>query len=143
MSINTGKVVVGGLAAGVVMSAIDFVTNTYLLAAQNKAAVDAISPKLSEALMSTSSTAMFIGIDFVFGLLVVLIYACIRPRFGAGPGTAIKAGLLLWAVAAATWAFTIALGMFSWGYFLVGAVASLVAQLAGAYVGSSLYREPA
>ena len=32
-SINTGKVVAGGLAGGVVANAFDFVTNTYILAA--------------------------------------------------------------------------------------------------------------
>ena len=32
-SINTGKVVMGGLVAGVVANAVDFVTNNYVLAA--------------------------------------------------------------------------------------------------------------
>ena len=32
-SINLGRVVAGGLVAGVVANAIDFVTNTYVLAA--------------------------------------------------------------------------------------------------------------
>ena len=32
-SINTGKVVTGGLVAGVVANAVDFVTNNYVLAA--------------------------------------------------------------------------------------------------------------
>lgn len=124
------------------MNAIDFVVNTYLLAGTNKAAMDAINPKLSEAMMTSSATATFVGIDFVYGIVVVLIYACIRPRFGAGAGTAIKAGLLLWTVAAATWAFTVAMGMFSWSNFLMGAATSLVTMLAGAYVGSMLYTEP-
>jgi len=37
MAINTGRVVAGGLVAGVVANAIDFVTNTYVLGADMQA----------------------------------------------------------------------------------------------------------
>ena len=32
------------------------------------------------------------GLEFVFGLLLAYLYAAIRPRFGAGWGTALRAG---------------------------------------------------
>jgi hypothetical protein len=37
-------------------------------------------------------------ITFALGLLAVRTYAAIRPRFGAGPKTAIRAGLAVWAM---------------------------------------------
>ena len=36
----------------------------------------------------------------VLGLMLAWLYAAIRPRFGPGPSTALKAGLFLWV---ATW----------------------------------------
>ena len=91
MAINTKKVLLGGLAAGVVLNVIDFVTNTYILAAQMKAAADAFKPGLSERMMTGSAVTSYIVMDFVLGVLLVWTYAAIRPRFGPGVRTAIYA----------------------------------------------------
>jgi hypothetical protein len=37
-----------------------------------------------------------VGLTFVLGIVIVLGYACIRPRLGAGVKTAIIAGLFAW-----------------------------------------------
>jgi hypothetical protein len=42
---------------------------------------------------------LLVGITFVLGILAVWTYAAIRPRFGAGPSTAVCAGLAVWAMA--------------------------------------------
>src|SRR5437016_9561106 len=84
MAINTKKVLLGGIAAGVVLNVIDFVTNTYILAAQMKAAADAFKPGLSDRMMTGSAITSYIVMDFVLGVLLVWTYAAIRPRFGPG-----------------------------------------------------------
>ena len=48
MAINTQKVLLGGIAAGVVMNVIDFVSNTYILGARMKAESDAFKPGMSD-----------------------------------------------------------------------------------------------
>lgn len=35
---------------------------------------------------------------FLFGIVLIWIYAAIRPRFGPGPKTAVIAGLTMWAI---------------------------------------------
>ncbi|MEQ1689671.1 MAG: hypothetical protein ABMA00_00180 [Gemmatimonas sp.] len=141
MGINTGKVITGGLAAGVVMNVFDFVTNTYIMAERFKTEMDALNPALMPKMMETSTTITFVALDFVYGLLLVLTYAAIRPRFGAGVGTAIKTALLVWTIAGTTWYFTTAMGMISMGAFAMMSVISLVTFLAAAYVGAMLYKE--
>ena len=87
-SINTGKVVAGGLLAGLVANAFDFVTNTYLLAPDWQAL--ATAHNMDPAAMTSPAVAgTWIAIDFLFGILLVWTYAAIRPRFGAGAKTAI------------------------------------------------------
>ena len=141
MGINTGKVITGGLAAGVVMNVFDFVTNTYIMAERFKTEMDALNPALMPKMMETSTTITFVALDFLYGVLLVLTYAAVRPRFGAGAGTAIKTALLVWAIAGTTWYFTTAMGMVSMGAFAMMSVISLVTFLAAAYVGAMLYKE--
>jgi hypothetical protein len=44
---------------------------------------------------------LFVILDFIYGIVLVYLYAAIRPRFGAGPSTAVQAGILMWLIAAA------------------------------------------
>ena len=143
MAINTGKVVTGGLAAGLVMNVCDYVINTYIMAPAFKADMDAINPALMTN-METAGTTMimkFVVLDFIFGLLLVWTYAAMRPRFGAGVGTAVKAGLLLWLVSGLTWYFTVVMGLFSMAFWTKSFALALVTMLLSAYVGAMLYKE--
>ena len=113
MAMNTGKVVVGGLVAGLVMNVIDYVTNTYVLATQMKAEMDKLNPSLMTNMEGSNTMITWIVLDFVLGILLVWTYAAIRPRFGAGPKTAVYAGLLFWLVGGVLWASLAAAGFWS------------------------------
>src|SRR6266852_8311674 len=113
MAINTQKVLIGGLAAGVVMNVIDFVSNTYILGARMKAESDAFKPGLSDQMMSGSSIAGYIVMDFVLGILLVWTYAAIRPRFGPGMKTAFYAALLFWVLVEISMSGYLHMGMMS------------------------------
>jgi hypothetical protein len=84
-----------------------------------------------------------IGITFVLGILAVWTYAAIRPRFGAGPKTALSAGLAVWAMSYLYAAVYIDAGIVVWPPKLTwlpvawGLVEIPVATLLGAWV----YRE--
>ena len=92
MAINTQKVVVGGLAAGVVIAAIDFVVNGVLLADQNEAAMNALNPGLMANMEGGSFIATMVVLSLAWGILIAFTYAAMRPRFGEGPKTALIAG---------------------------------------------------
>ena len=140
-SINLGRVVAGGLVAGVVANAIDFVTNSYVLASD--IAAWAPTRNLDPAAMNSGPVAAtWIVVDFVFGLLLVSTYAAMRPRFGAGPKTAILAGLALWvAVTGVLFGFT-QMGVFSMALFVKGSIAALINTVAASVAGgAAVYKE--
>lgn len=141
MAINTQKVVVGGLAAGVVLTALDFVANGLLFAEQNEAAMNALNPGLMENMESTSVMVAVVTLDFLLAILVVWTYAAMRPRFGPGPKTAFIAALQLWLLALILYTFMTVAGMYSWGYFMLGAVTSFVLLQVAAQVGGKIYTE--
>jgi hypothetical protein len=140
MAINTGKVVVGGLVAGVVFNVGDFVINTMLLAADNAEFLKrlGIDPATME---SFAGMAPWIVIDFLFGLLVIGTYAAIRPRFGAGVSTAIIAGLIPFLGATLVLAGFTSMGVFPAAMFVKGTIASLVNTTVGAVAGAWVYTE--
>jgi len=141
MAINTGKVVVGGLVAGVVLAVLDFVTNGLIFADQNTAALNALNPGLAANVEGAGAMVAFTVLDLLFGIVVVWTYAAMRPRFGAGAKTAMIAGLQIWLVALLMYLGMTFMGMWAWGYMITGAIVFLVCMLIAAYVGGMLYKE--
>jgi len=141
MAINTQKVVVGGLGAGVVMAVLDFLANGVLFREQNEAAMNALNPGLAANTEGAGAMIIFIVMDLLFGILLVWTYAAMRPRFGPGPKTAMIAGLQIWIVAILMYLGMTAMGMWTWGYFILGSVVFLVILLIASSLGGFLYKE--
>ncbi|HXD16779.1 MAG TPA: hypothetical protein VN654_07170 [Vicinamibacterales bacterium] len=140
MAINTGRVVAGGLVAGVVANAIDFVTNTYVLGADMQAW--AASHNIDPATLTSGLVAgTWVAVDFIYGLLIVFTYAAIRPRFGPGVTTAIIAGFVVFlAPTIVLFGFT-QMGMLTTPMWVKGAIGAIVATLAAAVAGAAVYKE--
>lgn len=92
--INWGRVVLGGLLAGLVLNVFDFLVNGVWLADEWEAAMLA----LGKGKISGAMIGLYVLWDFALGIFIVWLYAAIRPRYGAGPGTAVLAGLAVWFV---------------------------------------------
>ena len=90
--INFGRVLLGGIVAGIILSVGEFVLNEKVLGAQMKAFFTAHLFKEPAGIF----LPVAIGLTVVLGIVIVLGYAAIRPRFGAGPKTAIIAALFAW-----------------------------------------------
>ena len=140
MAINTGKIVAGGLVAGVVANAFDFVTNTYILGADMQAW--AASHNIDPATLTSGAVAgTWVVVDFIYGLLLVFTYAAIRPRFGPGVRTAIIAGLVVFlAPTIVLFGFT-QMGMLTMPMFVKGTIGAIVATLAASVAGAAIYKE--
>jgi hypothetical protein len=90
--INMGRVVLGGLLAGLVLNIGEFLLNDKVLGSQMK---DFMTKHyFSEP--GSHFLIIAVGLTFVMGIVLVFGYACIRPRLGAGVKTAIIAGLFAW-----------------------------------------------
>ena len=139
-SINTGKVIVGGLVAAVVANAIDFVTNMYVLAPDY--AELAKAHNMDPAAFNSPAVAVtWVAVDFVFGFLLVWSYAAMRPRFGAGVTTAVLAALPLFlAPTAVVFGFSM-MGMFTMAMFVKGTIGAVVSTFGAAIAGAAVYTE--
>ena len=139
-SINTGRVVIGGLLAGVVLNALDMFWNGVVL----KDDMMGISQRLGmdpAAAMSFSAAVPWIVVDFIIGLVVVWTYAAIRPRFGAGVRTALLAGVVpLVASSAVVYGFA-AMGLMPMSAYVRGTLAAVVTMSLGSIAGAWAYKE--
>jgi len=136
--INVGRVIVGGLVAGLVANLFDFVITSYLLASDLAETMARLS---LSATAVESSIWVFVAVDFFWGLLLVFTYAAIRPRFGPGPKTAVISGLVLWLAISLLEAQISAMGISTAPFYVKGAVLYLVSAIVSSLAGSSLYRE--
>ncbi len=90
-SINWGKVVVGGIVAAIIINIGEFVLNTIVVGEQWAANMEKLGGSVDD-----QSMPVWIVYSLLQGLFCVWLYAAIRPRYGAGPKTAVCAGLAAW-----------------------------------------------
>jgi len=136
--INVGRVIGGGLVAGLVMNVVDGVTNGVILTARWDAESKRLGLDMSQ---QPQALAGWLTYDFVAGIALMWLYAAIRPRFGPGAKTAVIAGVALWFIthlAFAAWVFN---GLYSFGIVAASTVGGLVAAVAGGLAGCALYKE--
>ncbi|MGH9516961.1 MAG: hypothetical protein ACRD3P_14925 [Terriglobales bacterium] len=93
---NRGRVILGGLLAGVVINISEFITNGVVLKADWGQAMQALG---KAPVPSGSAIAIYNVWGFLAGIAAVWIYAAIRPRYGAGARTAVRAGIVTWGLA--------------------------------------------
>ena len=139
--LNMSRVIVGGLAAGLVMNIVDAITNGFLLGARWKVETDTLNPGLIAK--AASGTWGWVIVDFIAGIIIVWVYAAIRPRFGPGPRTALTAALVIWLTAHVAYASYAFMGYYSWSLICASSLGGLVAAIAGGYIGARLYTEAA
>jgi len=90
--INKGRVLLGGLLAGLVLTIIQMLVHQVILGDQWHEAFMALN------LQPLAGGDIAVGVVkfFLIGIFIVWLYAAIRPRYGAGPKTAVLAGLAVW-----------------------------------------------
>jgi hypothetical protein len=137
---NTGRIVGGGLVAGLVMFVIDFLTNGLWLAKRWERQSEMLNPGLMEKAGSLSMIG-WTAYDFLMGIATVWLYAAIRPRLGPGPRTALVAGFAAWLISHLAFASYWFNALYTWRLVAASSAGGLVAALAGAYVGGMLYKE--
>ena len=141
MAINTSKALVGGLAAGVVNNIVGFVAFGMLLAPRMEAEAVAVAPQLQGRGMSGSAIAINVIAGFVVGMLLVWLYAAMRPRFGAGMKTASYAALAVWVCGFVFHLDWLLVGLMTPATYMLASIAAFIQVIAAAAVGGMLYRE--
>jgi len=137
--INLGRVVLGGIVAGIIIDVFEGVSNGVLLGQQYANAMTALG---KSGTMSTNQLIAFNVWGLVTGILMLWVYADMRPRLGAGPMTAVCAALVIWAsvfvLGSATMVF---LHLMPVGFTLIGLAIALVETIVAGIAGAYLYKE--
>lgn len=137
--INWGRVLLGGIIAGLIINAVEFVMNMYVFAAEWAEVMKSFG-KSSE--FGPGPIIVFNLIGFAAGIGAVWVYAAIRPRYGAGVKTAICAGLALWFFyGLLPSAGFLAMDLFPARLIYAGLAYFLVEAVVATVVGAWLYKE--
>jgi hypothetical protein len=139
--INIGRVFLGGIVAGIVVNILGYLVDGVILAPQWSGAMKV----LGKAEFSTNQIIAFNVIGLAYGIFAVWLYAAIRPRYGAGPKTALCAGLAVWvaSVLLPNAAFMGVTGLFPSDLTTISTLAGIVEWAAAALAGAALYTEGA
>jgi hypothetical protein len=90
--IRMGRVLAGGLVTGLIINIGETILNIPLAGAEMEQALQArnLPP------IGGGAIAYFVVMSFLLGILIVWMYAAVRPRLGPGPKTAVTVGVLAW-----------------------------------------------
>ena len=137
--INVARVILGGLVAGLIINISETVLNLYVVAEESNALME----RMGVAPPGMHQIAWFIGLTFLMGIVIVFLYAGMRPRFGAGAKTAVIAGVAVWLVAMMGSVADVIIGILPANLLVLAGGWSLVETVVGAVVGAWLYQESA
>jgi hypothetical protein len=135
---NYARIVLGGLVAGLVLNVGEFILNEVLLKEQ----MQEMFRRFNITPPSGSFIAVAVILTFALGVLLVMLYAMIRPRYGPGPKTAICAALVVWFVVG--FYMNILYGVLfsmSTSLIVIGMVWCLVEYCLAALAGAWVYKE--
>jgi hypothetical protein len=137
--INLGRVLLAGIVAGIVYDVLGYLVDGVLLA-----------PRWSDGMMAlgrpeftSAQIVQFNALGLIGGIVLIWLYAAIRPRFGAGAGTAVIAGLAVWVIGSLipNLGFMWISDLFSKHLTAFTTAGNLVEIVAGAVAGAALYKE--
>jgi len=138
-SINYPRVILGGLVAAFICNVSGITVGGLFLVDE----VDAFFDELGRRPASMQMLFTHVGLRVLLGLACVWLYAAIRPRFGRGPGTAMIAGLALFAVGYFPLGLLLLeLGLYTLPTTIIALTWSLGEALLMTVAGAALYREP-
>jgi len=137
--INYGRVILGGIVGGLVAGFLDWFLNGVLMGQQWDDAMKSLNRQ--NAFSGAFLYCLFL-VYIVGGILLVWLYAAMRPRFGAGVRTAVYTGLIIWALGGLLPNIMNAvMGLYTTRLTFYSTLAGMVELVVGAIVGASLYKE--
>jgi hypothetical protein len=141
--INLGRVIIGGIIAGIICFVGDGVVHGALLQPRWVATMAALG-RSGGGDIGRQGFQFFLLYDLLKGLLAVWLYAAMRPRFGPGPGTALAAAVTVWLlVIPAPLIGLLPMKFFGPGLVLLWSLYGLVPILIATLAGGWIYREAA
>jgi hypothetical protein len=142
VKINVGRVIIGGIIAGIICFLGDGVVHGVLLRDRWAEIMTALGKAGGD--VGRRHPGYFVTYDLLKGIVAVWIYASIRPRFGPGPGTALIAAIVVWLLVIPIPTLgLLPMEFFGAKFALIWSLYGLVPIIVGTLAGCWLYREAA
>jgi hypothetical protein len=141
-TINWGRLVLGGLVAAIIM----FLTDGFIHERIVNTDWHAVYAGLRAAEPEPHGTSMvyFAVFELGRGFIAMLFYATMRTHFGAGPKTAVVAGIASWVAFSLTGpAQFIPLGFYSTALWMKVGALHLITSIIATIAGAALYKDSA
>jgi hypothetical protein len=137
-ALNLKRILFGGLLAGLVVNFTETFFNLVLVGK----AMEAAFKHMNLPPFGPWAMAFYTLWGFIQGLLSVWLYASLRSQYGPGPRTAVRAGLLVWALAYAfpNLGFGM-MGMAPWSMVGLTLAWSLIEAPLVTLLGARIYRD--
>ena len=138
--INLSRVILGGIVAGIVYDILDFLIDNLWLGGRWASGFKVLG---RSGTVTQGQAVEFSLIGIAGGILAVWLYAAIRPRFGAGVRTAVRAGIAVWLLSflLPNLSFMYVSGLFGRRLAVYTTLGALVEVVLGTLAGAALYRE--
>ncbi len=136
---NYKRILVGGLLAGIILNASEFLLNGVVQRAE-------MQVQTAEHALVFASWAMiaYVLMAFLWGFALAWVYAALRPRFGPGLGTGLIAAAVVWTLTCLTPSVSLAaVGLVGSGSFAIGLVWAAVEMAVAGIVAGAVYHEGA
>ena len=135
--INLSRVILGGIVAGVIINVSMYLLHDVVLKAQHEETMRAFGKT-----MPVGGTVLTVWLLYglIWAIVAVWLYAAMRPRFGPGPGTAARTGVVVWFFSClmpsvAMWN----MGLFPFSGLELGW--DLVTDIVAVIAGAAIYKE--
>jgi hypothetical protein len=137
--INWGRVILGGLLAGVIINIVEALCGAVILKSRWDAAANALGITMPQ---DATANTIWVLFGFAVGIWAVWLYAAIRPRYGAGVKTALCAGFATWFLGYLLWSVSLHnMGLFPGSVLVPATAIGLVELLVATVAGAWLYKE--
>ena len=140
--INFVRVFLGGIVAAIILFIISGIVDGAILGNQWRAWQQSLGSTVHPPAVGTEM-AVWAVFNLIIGITGVWIYAAIRPRYGAGPKTAMIAGFMVWVLTMLTAAIAhVALGdLPPTNIVIIDLVTGLVRAQLAMLAGGAIYKE--
>jgi hypothetical protein len=138
--INYGRVVLGGVVAGIVAAILDWLFHGVLLGQLYANAMKTLN-HLGVSSVLAFWVYLFL-LDIMAGIVAVWMYAAMRPRIGASMQTAVCAGLVAWFFGGLMPnTIMMLMGFYGRRLTLYATLSGIVVSVVATVAGAALYKE--
>ena len=135
--INLARVILGGILAGTIVNLSEWALHDMVMKEQFRSALGSLGRQNPEDVVTVVWWNVW---GYILGITAIWLYAAIRPRYGPGPATAMRAGVAVWILSCVLMTITM-VNLRLFPFMPLAFVWSLVGDLIGTVAGASVYKE--